>query len=107
MTIIVIGVFFTNAKTPNIALVKDLTQAVAAHFVLPILTWRSISDNPTQKHHEEDDLYENLASVRYASVKGKLQNPLKEGFARLNIDAQSKRGCAVAAGYLIKLGTGK
>lgn len=40
-------------------------------------------------------------------VKGKLQNPLKEGFARLNIDAKSKRGCAVAEGYLIKLGTGK
>lgn len=40
------------------------------------------------------------------AVKGQLQTPLTEGFARLNIAAKSKRGCDKADGYLIKLGTG-
>jgi hypothetical protein len=39
-------------------------------------------------------------------VKGHLQNPIREGFARLNIAAKSKRGCDKAEGYLIKLGAG-
>jgi hypothetical protein len=39
-------------------------------------------------------------------VKGRLENPIDGGFVRLNIDAESKRGCKKAEGYLINAGSG-
>jgi hypothetical protein len=39
-------------------------------------------------------------------IKGRLENPIRAGFVRLNIAAESKRGCDKAEGYLIKLGAG-
>jgi len=37
-------------------------------------------------------------------VTGRMDNPLREGFVRLDIAAKSHSGCGNAEGYLVKLG---
>lgn len=63
----------------------------------------NISAGSFKKHFSAKELDITQQRSGRLTVKGKLDKPLEQGYARISVTAHSKPGCEKTDGYLIKL----